>query len=129
MDTPPPALLQGVDEFNRAYFFEAHETLEDLWRETHGPLRTFYQGLIQLAVGFYHLRNGNRRGAQNLLAKGLAKLEGFRPRCQGIDVEALYRETRPWLERLQAADPPAAVGVDGGKLPKIRWLDAESPSA
>src|SRR5690606_14530396 len=105
MDTLPPALLQGVEEFNRAYFFEAHETLEDLWRETHGPLHTFYQGLIQLAVAFYHLSNGNRRGAQNLLAKGLDKLEGFLPRCQEIDVEALCRETRPWLERVKAADP------------------------
>jgi hypothetical protein len=69
MDTLPPALRQGVEEFNRAYFFEAHETLEELWRETSGPLRPFYQGLIQLAVALYHLSNGNRRGALNLLIK------------------------------------------------------------
>jgi len=125
MDALPLALRQGVEEFNRAYFFEAHETLEDLWRETHGPLRTFYQGLIQLAVGFYHLTNGNRRGAQNLLAKGLDKLEGFLPRCQEIDVAALYRDTRPWLERVKAAAPQETLAVDPAQLPKISWVRGE----
>lgn len=123
MTIVPPALRQGVEEFNRAYFFEAHETLEDLWRETHGPLHTFYQGLIQLAVGFYHLTNGNRRGAQNLLAKGLTKLEGFLPSCQEIDVTTLYQDTRPWLERLKAADPQEVLAIDRPQLPKIRWVN------
>ena len=50
MDTLPQELRQGVEEFNRAYFFEAHETLEDLWRGTSGPLRLFYQGLIHIDV-------------------------------------------------------------------------------
>jgi predicted metal-dependent hydrolase len=128
MDALPAALREGVEAFNRAYFFEAHETLEDLWRETHGPLRLFYQGLIQLAVGFYHLTNGNRRGAQNLLAKGLAKLEGYLPRCQEIDVAALYQDTRPWLEGLNAAESQAALAIDLTQLPKIRWTDDEGTS-
>jgi predicted metal-dependent hydrolase len=129
MEALPAALRQGVEEFNRRDFFAAHDTLEELWRETHGPLRTFYQGLIQLAVAFYHLGNGNRRGARNLLAKGLAKLEGFLPRCQQIDVAALSRDTRPWLERLQAADPQQALAIDPAQLPKIRWLDGERTPA
>jgi predicted metal-dependent hydrolase len=85
MDDLPQAYRQGIDEFNRAYFFEAHETLEDLWRETYGPLHTFYQGLIQLAVGLYHLSNGNYKGAHSQFEKGLAKLEGFQPiACNGF---------------------------------------------
>jgi hypothetical protein len=111
-----------VEEFNRAYFFEAHETLEDLWRDTRGPLRLFYQGLIQLAVAFYHLRHGNRRGAQSLLAKGLAKLESFLPHCQEIDVATLVQDTRPWLERLQGAEADEVIAVDPAHFPTIRWL-------
>jgi uncharacterized protein len=121
MDSLPPALRQGVDEFNRAYFFEAHETLEDLWRETHGPLHTFYQGLIQLAVGLYHLSNGNRRGARSQLEKGLAKLEGFQPVCQAIEVETLCRDVRRWLDRLkEAGDVNLTIAPE--QLPKIRWI-------
>ena len=121
MDAIPPALRQGIDEFNRAYFFEAHETLEDLWRETSGPLRLFYQGLIQLAVGLYHLSNGNRRGALNLLSKGLDKLSAYQPVCQDVDVEALCAEARIWLERVRQS------GIEGLQvvpedLPRIRWV-------
>ncbi|MBI3329101.1 MAG: DUF309 domain-containing protein [Nitrospinae bacterium] len=122
MNTLPQAFRQGIDEFNRAYFFEAHETLEDLWRETHGSLHTFYQGLIQLAVGCYHLSNGNRRGARNQLEKGLAKLEGFQPMCQGIDVQTLCQDTRHWLDRLQAAGH-GELALESEPLPKIRWIE------
>jgi uncharacterized protein len=128
MDTLPPALRQGVEEFNRAYFFEAHETLEELWRETSGPLRPFYQGLIQLAVALYHLLNGNRRGALNLLGKGLDKLAPFQPACQSIDVDTLCREARSWLDRVRQAGD-GKLTVDPAQLPRIRWIGSERNSA
>jgi predicted metal-dependent hydrolase len=121
MESIPPALRQGIEEFNRAYFFEAHETLEDLWRETSGPLRLFYQGLIQLAVALYHLSNGNRRGALNLLSKGLDKLSAYQPVCQDVDVEALCAEARIWLERVRHAEA-GALRVAPEELPRIRWV-------
>jgi uncharacterized protein len=124
MDTLPHELRQGVEEFNRAYFFEAHETLEDLWRGTSGPLRLFYQGLIQLAVALYHLSNGNRRGALNLLGKGLDKLAAYQPACQGIDVEALCCEARAWLDRVRQAGE-RELSVDPEQLPRIRWITSE----
>ncbi len=128
METLPHALRRGVEEFNRAYFFEAHETLEDLWRETSGPLRLFYQGLIQLAVGLYHLSNGNRRGALNLLGKGLDKLAAFQPACQSIDVDALCREARAWLDRVrQAGEGELTIAPE--ELPRIRWITSERHSA
>src|SRR5512145_612972 len=116
METLPRGLRQGVEEFNRAYYFEAHETWEDLWRATSGPLRLFYQGLIQLAVALYHLTNGNRRGALNLLGKGLDKLAAYQPTCQNIDVDALCREARVWLHRVRQAGQ-GELSVDSTELP------------
>jgi uncharacterized protein len=127
MDALPPALRQGVEEFNCACFFEAHDTLEELWRDTSGPLRLFYQGLIQLAVGLYHLSNGNRRGALNLLEKGLAKLEAYQPVCQNIDVDSLCHEARAWLDRVRHAGA-GEVTIDAGPLPRIRWIASERTS-
>jgi predicted metal-dependent hydrolase len=124
MDCLPPSFRQGIEEFNRAHFFEAHETLEELWRETSGPLRPFYQGLIQLAVALYHLLNGNRRGALNLLAKGLAKLAAYQPVCQGIDVDALCREAQGWLDRVRQAGA-TELTVDPKQLPRVRWIASE----
>jgi uncharacterized protein len=127
-DALPQELRQGVEEFNRGYYFEAHETLEDLWRGTSGPLRLFYQGLIQLAVALYHLSNGNRRGALNLLGKGLDKLTAYQPTCQNIDVEALCGDARVWLDRVRQAGHEGLT-ADPAELPHIRWLTSERHSA
>ena len=128
VDTLPQELRQGVEEFNRTYYFEAHETLEDLWRGTSGPLRLFYQGLIQLAVALYHLSNGNQRGALNLLGKGLDKLTAYQPTCQSIDVDSLCREARSWLDRVRQAGD-GELTVDPAQLPRIHWLTSERNSA
>jgi uncharacterized protein len=84
--------------------------------------------LIQLAVALYHLSNGNRRGALNLLSKGLDKLAAFQPACQSIDVDSLCREARLWLDRVRQAGD-GELTVDPAQLPHIRWLTSERNSA
>ena len=80
---------QGVAAFNGGDFFDAHEYWEDLWRDYHLPDKTFVQGLIQLAVGCFHLTNDNLNGARGLLTKCLPKLEPYQPAQRGLDVTAL----------------------------------------
>ncbi len=75
---------RGIEEFNRGEYFEAHETWEELWRETRGPERRFYQGLIQAAAGLYHLSYGNRSGATSQLTKAVAKLEEYPAEYSGV---------------------------------------------
>ncbi len=48
----PPQLYKAIDEFNGRLFWECHETLEDVWRNTPYPLRFFYHAIIKVAVGF-----------------------------------------------------------------------------
>jgi Domain of unknown function (DUF309) len=60
--------------FDAGLFFEVHELLEPHWFRATGRDREALQGLIQVAVGFQHLVNGNRRGALALLHDGAAKL-------------------------------------------------------
>lgn len=87
-------LLRGVHEFNRQFFFEAHDVWEELWNETTGEHRVFYQGLIQTAVAFYHLSNGNYKGACSQFEKALTKLERYLPSSHGINVAALVFQVR-----------------------------------
>ena len=56
--SPPPELRQAIEQFNRGEFWECHETLEDVWRETLYPFRLFYHAVIKTAVGFHHLTVG-----------------------------------------------------------------------
>ncbi|HKZ04945.1 MAG TPA: DUF309 domain-containing protein [Methylomirabilota bacterium] len=72
------ALDAAATLFDAGLYFEVHELLEPHWFRARGPEREALQGLIQIAVGFQHLVNGNRRGALALLHEGAAKAAGGR---------------------------------------------------
>ena len=116
-EPPPPLLVEGVRLFNAGRWFEAHEVLEDAWRAEPGDVRRLYQGLLQVGVGLHHASRGNLRGALNLLDRGMAHLERFRPRCLGLEVDALLRD---------AAAVRRALGEPGGLE---RFRPAEAPRA
>ena len=99
-DRAPPELIRGIEEFNAGEFFEQHETLELLWRDTRAPVRGLYHGILQVGVGFHHWRNGNFHGASTLLEEGIERLRPFAPRCQGVDVDALVADATAARERL-----------------------------
>ena len=118
----PEAVARGVAEFNRRAFFEAHETLEDVWAEETGRRRLFYQGLIQVAIGCCHLQRGNLAGALNLLAAGQLKLEGFRPAFEGIDVAGLLDQTARCEARARELGPGRVEEMDPSAFPTLRGL-------
>jgi predicted metal-dependent hydrolase len=60
--------------FEAHLYFEVHELLEPAWTRAAGGEREALQGLIQVAVGYQHLANGNAAGARALLADGAARL-------------------------------------------------------
>ena len=83
---------RGVDLFNEKEFFECHDAFEDLWHEERGERRLFLQGLIQAAVGCYHLSNGNVSGALSQYQKSLDKLAQYPAAYLGLDIERLRTE-------------------------------------
>jgi predicted metal-dependent hydrolase len=85
---------KGEIFFNAGRYFEAHEAWEDLWRITDGPLRTFYQGLIQAAVGLYHLERGNLVGARGQLQKSIRHLSDSSGNPHSIDTTGLIEQLR-----------------------------------
>lgn len=97
-----PRFLKGIDEFNQGLFFECHETLEEIWLEEHGEERRFYQGIIQIAAGYFKLEQGVPVGAIKLWHTGLEKLEPYAPVYLGIDVESFVRAVKENLTELNA---------------------------
>jgi predicted metal-dependent hydrolase len=100
------AFARGVDEFNRGFFFECHDTLEDLWSGLRGEPRDFFQALIQVAVAFYHLSNGNRAGAESMFARALKRFARYPDRYFGFDLAAYRREIARWQALMAAGDVP-----------------------
>ena len=111
---------RGIEEFNTRYFFEAHDTWEELWMETTGRERLFYQGLIQTAVGFYHLTNGNARGGCSQLGKALAKLEQYLPAFHGIDTAHLVGCIRECLQEAEGLRDRGSGSMGQSRIPRIR---------
>ena len=91
-----PGLVEALDEagdlFDVGLFFEVHELLEPYWLRAEGATREALQGLIQMAVGFQHLANGNLEGAGMLLEEGSAKAEG--KKLEGRDLSGFARAVR-----------------------------------
>jgi len=77
------------DLWRREEFFECHEVLEELWRETPGRERLFLNGLIHCAVAIYQHRRGNAVGAARQLVRAQRKLRSFAPRFQHCEIAPL----------------------------------------
>jgi predicted metal-dependent hydrolase len=116
MDSQKKARLfqRGLDAFNSAHFYDAHEHWEEVWLETPNPEKMFLQGLIQVAAAFHHHSRANFEGTKNLLHAGLVKLERFPERHWGLAIEALRASVRQWLVELRAGENPGHT-----KIPKI----------
>jgi predicted metal-dependent hydrolase len=97
-----PRFLKGIDEFNQGLFFECHETLEEIWLEERGEDRRFYQGIIQVAAGYFKLKQGVPAGAIKLWHTGLEKLEPYAPVYLGINLESFIRAVKENLAELEA---------------------------
>src|SRR5215203_2366729 len=116
----PDLVLQGIEEFNRGEFFECHEYLEEAWMQESGRVRYLYQGILQVGVGFYHLQNGNWRGATGLLRNGTTRLKEFEPKTLGVDVTKLVRESERCLQELQTLGRNRIDEFDASKMPKVK---------
>jgi hypothetical protein len=110
----------GITLFNSGHFFECHDTLEELWMETHGERRRYLQGLIQLAVGVLHATRGNFSGATSQLSKGIEKLYEYRSIYLGVDVETLVAEATA-LQGMVLRCLLEGETFDSGMIPAIRY--------
>lgn len=79
-------LLEGISLLNMGKFFDAHETLETAWHMEKSPIRTLYQGLIQLCVACFHAERKNWVGAGRVLQRARGNLVPYIHGDSSIDV-------------------------------------------
>jgi uncharacterized protein len=134
----PAEFWQGIAQFNQKQYYTCHDTLEALWMDASEPDKTFYQGILQVAVALYHLGNHNQRGAMILLGEGVQRLRRYEPEYATIDVASLVDQSVELLttlqqangdrlaqliDQIQSSDEPEST--EPGWLPKIRSLSRE----
>jgi predicted metal-dependent hydrolase len=110
-DTVDGALVRAAALWDARLFFEVHEVLEAVWQRTTGDVRQALQGVIQMAVAFYHLAAGNLRGARQLLADGRERLAATEHALPLLDAQELLARTAPWQDALAAHRPVHAASA------------------
>lgn len=118
-DLAPDGLLEGIGLFNEGQFYECHHALEDIWKAEREPIRYLYQGILQIGVGFHHLRNNNFRGATLLLRDGIDKTSRFTPTCMSVDTARLCDESQICLDRINELGPDRLTEFEWATVPKV----------
>ncbi|WP_035984384.1 DUF309 domain-containing protein [Leptolyngbya sp. KIOST-1] len=106
-----PRLLDGIELFNRGDYYRCHDVLEAIWMEASTQEKPFYQGILQIAVGLYHLGNHNWQGASILLGEGVNRLRPFEPAYAGVDVARLVDCGWAWLTALHHTGPDRVAEI------------------
>ena len=94
---------RGIEYFDAAIYFGAHEAWETAWRmarKAEHPDEEFFKGLSQLGAGYTHYQRGNPRGAHTLMDRGVGRIRAYGARHRDIDVEALANATEANMARL-----------------------------
>jgi uncharacterized protein len=115
----------AVDQFNRAQFFACHGTLEQLWMAERRPIRSLYQGILQIGVALHHLQAGRYQPAITLLQRGSGYLRPWGPVCLGVDVDHLLGAAGRCLAEVERLGPEGLGDLDWSLIPKIEMRVGE----
>lgn len=89
-------------------YFECHEVLEEHWKTTPRKEEDHYWvALIQIAVGLYHERRGNRLGARRMLSSSLRiiKNDPVALKMLGLDTPQLMQMINERLIQMEQSEP------------------------
>ena len=111
---------EAIAQFNDGYYFESHETLEDLWMVTPLPERDLFQAVIQLAAAFVHYARSEYPGIIKLLDASADKLRRFLPDRLEIDTSALLSAVERARGEITALGPEHFTEWDEAHMPTIR---------
>ena len=126
--THPNAYRNFLQLYRQGAHWQAHEALEDLWRQTQDQtLRTFYQAVIQVAAAFVHAERNNMRGVIGLLTKAERRLADCPARFHGADLKRLREELRSCLDCAQAVQDGSRATFDWSLKPY--WEEKRDGSA
>jgi hypothetical protein len=88
------AIRLAVRSFNEEKFWNAHEILEGVWKETRGNEKVVLNGIILVAAAFVHDEKDESSICLSILRRALAKLESWEGLYFGIDIDRMANHVR-----------------------------------
>jgi hypothetical protein len=123
-----PMFEEAIALFNGGDYYACHDVLEEIWHNAWQSDRAFYQGILQIAVGLYHLNSQNWHGATILLGEGTSRLPVYLPDYQTINIESLLEDSLYILKAVQIGGqeslPSILKSLENGdlKVPKLNRI-------
>ena len=114
-----PRYLAGLRLYHLGRHWDSHEAWEEIWRESEGPVRHFFQGLIQVDAAIIHTQQGHWDGVANLLARSLGHLEQCPDDLLGMDVARLRDQLRAYRTEILALLEGRKEVFDGSLYPDL----------
>ncbi|TVX92977.1 DUF309 domain-containing protein [Paenibacillus agilis] len=83
-------------------WFECHEIMEEMWKaETDANKRALWLSLVRIAVGLYHERRGNSKGALKMLTLVQSDAKDLDWCSIGLDKEKLFVQIKQRVEKVK----------------------------
>ena len=122
-----PHVINGLELYNAREFFECHEVLENVWRSEKGPIRELYCGILQVAVGYYHIQRGIYIGALKMFKRCRRWLDPFPDICQGINLSRLRRDFQAVENIIVRLGPARIASFDTSLFKPVEYIHPENP--
>ena len=110
---------RGIALINSGEFYQAHEVLEDAWRESTATVKLFRQALVQISVAMHHHSTGNLNGARSVLARAIRNITPFEQGFEGLDLDDLRQQLAVWSSAL--AEPASSAPPL-----RVKWMPSET---
>ena len=120
-DPLPDEALQGLFEFNKRNFFEAHEHLEAAWNNGPNPGSELYRGILQIAVAYLQIERKNYQGAVKMFLRSRQWLNSVPGECRGIDIAQLKKDKEAVYDEVVSLGPNRLVKFDASNLRPIKF--------
>ncbi len=111
----------ALKQFNEQFYFECHDTLEDIWMDVPVGEKPFFRGLLHITVGLYHFENENYKGALSQLNKAEKALVPFFPDYHGVRLKKLIEELEPFHRLALQKSAGEITHLGKPVFPKIMW--------
>ena len=91
------------------------------WREEQEEIRFLYQGILQAAVTYLHMRRGNFAGAIKVYKRCIKYLDAWPETCRGIDVEKLRTDLTRAVQFWRELGPTRIDEMDWSLLKPVEF--------
>ena len=119
-----PRAREGIIAYNAGHYYEAHEFLEEAWKEDAGPGRDLYRAILQIGVALYQVQRGNYNGAVKMLLRVRQWLSPLPDHCRGVNVAALHTDALTYYEAIIALGPERLAQFEWANVRPVKLTNA-----